>query len=420
MLDHDNLIVVGLLFGDEGKGTITSFLSKHDTNAVVKFSGGPQTAHNVVTPDGRHHTFAQFGAGSFHGVRTILSRFVLVDPLSLVTEGDTLIPKVGWDVFKPLLISENALMVTPIHAAINRKREIARGAAAHGSCGMGVGETRGFHEKHPTAAIRMTDLYDLETLREKLVLLHEYALLEVGSIDDYAPSVDELFNSYEMLSADHLLNVVSDDTISSALKEGRNVFEGSQGVLLDEDLGFHPHNTWSTTTQQNAQVLLKEAGLAPGHVVGVVRTYMTRHGAGPFPSEFAQPDWSNVYPEHHNAYGQFQGGWRAGYMDLALLEYAVRANKGIDSLAVTHVDVPTSKLVAGYQKFPNIPTDYYGQDWDSKEQLTKKLFALTENDRFFEHMDSPIQLFRALSDVSGARVRITSSGPTNEDKRILP
>src|SRR5258707_5943403 len=142
----EHVIVVDLGYGDAGKGTVVDWLCSPGQaggpRTVVRFNGGAQAAHNVVTQDGRHHTFAQFGSGTLSapGTRTYLSRFMLVDPLALVGEAEHL-ARLG--VAAPLAlvaIDRDALLTTPYHQAANRAREAARGAARHGSCGMGVGE----------------------------------------------------------------------------------------------------------------------------------------------------------------------------------------------------------------------------------------------------------------------------------------
>src|SRR5215831_1774195 len=145
------IIVVDLGYGDAGKGGIVDWLCHRaarvaaggPVHTVVRFNGGAQAAHNVVTPDGRHHTFAQFGSGTFTpGVRTHLSRFMLVDPLALAAEAGHLASAGIPDPLGGLTVDRAALLTTPYHRAANRAREVARVAAArHGSCGMGIGET---------------------------------------------------------------------------------------------------------------------------------------------------------------------------------------------------------------------------------------------------------------------------------------
>ena len=130
-------IIIDLGFGDAGKGLLTDFLTRRfEAGLVVRYNGGAQAGHNVVTPDGRQHTFSQFGAGTFiPGVRTILSRHGVIDPVALLVEGDVLETKGVPDVYTRLRISAQALIITPFHRAANRVREQARGADRHGSCG---------------------------------------------------------------------------------------------------------------------------------------------------------------------------------------------------------------------------------------------------------------------------------------------
>ena len=136
-------IVVDLGFGDAGKGLVTDALVRRDgAGLVVRYNGGAQAGHNVVTREGQHHTFAQFGAGSFvPGVRTFLAHPFVLHPTALLVEGDLLRARGVGDIFERLRVSERARVITPFHQAMNRLRELARGEARHGSCGVGVGET---------------------------------------------------------------------------------------------------------------------------------------------------------------------------------------------------------------------------------------------------------------------------------------
>ncbi|MGW5010844.1 adenylosuccinate synthetase, partial [Micromonospora chalcea] len=137
----NHVMVVDLGYGDAGKGTVVDLLcATRQVHTVIRFNGGAQAAHNVVLRDGRHHTFAQFGAGTFRpGVRTHLARHVVVDPLALAAEADHLASVGVPDALDRLTVDGEALLATPYHRAANRAREIARGADRHGSCGLGVG-----------------------------------------------------------------------------------------------------------------------------------------------------------------------------------------------------------------------------------------------------------------------------------------
>lgn len=413
-----NDIVVGLGFGDEGKGTVVDWLtSQKDTNAVVRFSGGAQAAHNVITPDGKHHTFAQLGSGSFNQVRTILSRFMLVNPFSLVKEAQSFETLTGWDALRSLLISEEALMTTPVHVAMNHRREIDRGANAHGSCGLGIGETQDYGNKFPELAPRMGDLLTPDILAEKLSVLYGYAQSNVGDIDNLAPTINEMMESYISLKQDGILRVVSDRYLLKELHKGYNVFEGSQGVLLDETFGFHPHTTWSTVTQKNAQVLLSEAGLERGNVIGVTRTYGTRHGNGPFPSELVDPDSVALFPEVHNGTGRFQGHWRVGQLDLPLLAYAVEVNGGVDEVAVTHCDSVSVPSVISYGKSLVLDASFGELTKAEQEMITNRMLGMTGKKQGMS-TDIDGAFFEIIEEVTEAPVRIVSYGPRRDQKGV--
>ena len=294
-------IVCGLGFGDEGKGSVVDFLCSprrpDPARTVIRFNGGAQAAHNVLTADGRHHTFAQFGSGSFTpGVRTHLSRFVLVDPLALAAEAVHLASAGVPDALDRLTVDRDALLVTPYHQAANRAREAARGRDRHGSCGMGIGEAVRYALAWPGDAPRVADCAAPRALARSLGLLRDRFCDEFGPLG--GPPVDDLCDAYRAF-ADRV-PLVDGGYLRRLLRAGPAVFEGAQGVLLDEWRGFHPYTTWSTTTFANAETLLAEAlldGAGEAAVrLGVVRSYLTRHGPGPFVTE----DPTLEFPEPHN------------------------------------------------------------------------------------------------------------------------
>jgi adenylosuccinate synthase len=416
MSSDQNDIVIGMLLGDEGKGTIVDYLaSQREAHAVVRFSGGAQAAHNVITPDGRHHTFSQFGSATFHGVPTILSKHMMVEPYSLAREGIALSEKAGFDVFGSLLISENSLVTTPVHRAINRVREIRRGAGRHGSTGRGIGETRHYNLVKGDAAPRIADLFQLNVLEEKFSLLLEHARAELGD-DALFDEIDvkAILTDYQNMVNDDLFDgVISDDAISDELNQGYIIFEGSQGVLLDEDLGFHPNTTWSGTTQRNAQSLLEAAGLPAGNVVGVVRKYLTRHGAGPFPGEIME-DVAEQLPEEHNKMGVFQGGWRRGYFALPLFDYAVRANGGVDEVAITHMDLEFDTYIKDFEGFPELPTDFFNANRDKQLETIEVMMKAAEHPIYADGVEN---LIYDIREIANAPVTIYGYGKTWEDKR---
>jgi adenylosuccinate synthase len=414
-------IVIGLLFGDEAKGGTVDFLcSERHVDYVIRFSGGPQTAHNVVTDDGKHHTFSQFGSGTFQGAKTILSEHVLVNPFNMAVEADHLESLIGKDPFAGAFISENALLITPIHVEANRQREINRGSDAHGSCGEGIGETMDYALNHAgeLGALRIGDLKgDKSILTSKLDALKDYLEADVPEFV-FSGRIDALISSYDLFLSDRNFQIVEDDWILKEIKdvENYNIFEGSQGVLLDEDFGFHPHTTWSSVTDANALRLIRRAGakIAYYRRIGVTRTYTTRHGYGPFPSEFEGQEWRKSYPENHNAYGRFQGAWRAGLLDLPLLEYAVHVNRGLDEISLSHCDIPVKEVVTGYEGLSVLkPSETV--DLDYQESLTALLNEVKGKQKI-SPVDGYEELMKMITDYTGARVSIISSGPAAKDK----
>lgn len=340
-------VIVDLGFGDAGKGLLTDyFVRRTGAQVVVRYNGGAQAGHNVVTPDGRHHTFSQFGSGSFvPGVRTFLSRDVVVHPTALLREEVHLRAAGVTDALERLRISADAVVITPYHQALNRLREIARGPARHGSCGAGVGEAVAHDRMRAGEAIRVCELAGGAALRRKLQRIRDYAWGEVGALDaGVRSSIEaELFERPEVQEEwmDRVRGVATlaaddDAWVPDAGDDAATVvFEGAQGLLLDEWHGFHPHTTWSTCTSAHALRLLAEQ--TPGaevRTIGVLRAYAIRHGAGPLPTEAELRDT----PQEHNAFNAWQGIVRRGWFDGVLAHYAVDADGAIDTVAITHLD----------------------------------------------------------------------------------
>jgi adenylosuccinate synthase len=433
-------VVVDLGFGDAGKGTITDFLVR-ETGArlVVRFNGGAQAGHNVVTSDGRSHTFAQFGAGSFvTGVRTHLAESVVVHPSALLVEARhlarvSLVPQP----LEFLTIAESARIITPFHQAANRVRELARGQARHGTCGVGVGETVRDALENPDEAIRARDLHDsnglmrkLERARERLLssLKEEFRIL--GSSDaelavfsdrDVAPRWIEFVQPVAA-------RVVPDAWLASWFRDEPTdvVFEGAQGVLLDENYGFHPHTTWSDCTFRGAKTLLRAHGFSEDvRRIGVIRTYLTRHGEGPFPTENEALHYA--LPELHNASAGWQGVFRVGHPDFVLARYAARVCGGLDALAVTHLDRVGALARVAVAYAPPIDGTLFVHD-ERGRVVDLREGDLAQQERLGQTLrdirpiwdDAPVDVesrLGQLEDVYGVPVLLTSAGLTAANKR---
>lgn len=349
-------IVVGLGFGDEGKGTIVDACVRHaHASTVVRFNGGPQAAHHVVTPEGTLHCFAQWGAGTFsEHTETYLSKSMFIEPMALLREADVLEEK-GCILTKRMVIHEECVLITPFHRLINRMKEAQRGGQRHGSCGLGVGEAFMDTLRSHYPCVQMRDIYKASELKRKLSLLwmlkkdvaeqmleahpeHEllHALYADLQQDDW---VDFLVETYTAFIQDPRIQIVSSEDMHIRMQGwDAYVWEGAQGVLLDAEHGFWPHVTPSKTTPTHADMHLASAHIEPSDIMrlGVTRSYMTRHGAGPFVSESS---WlRKKLPEPHNGQNDWQGHFRIGWLDCLMLRYAVRLAHNIDGLALTHLD----------------------------------------------------------------------------------
>lgn len=434
MSGREAIIVADLGFGDAGKGTTIDYLARTlGVGTVVRFNGGAQAAHNVVAPDGRHHTFSQFGSGTFvPGMRTHLSRFMLLDPIELAAEARQLTDLGLPDPFALLTIDADALVVTPFHRAANRVRERTRGSGEHGTCGMGIGETMADAAAFDDA-VRVRDLRSLKTLAEKFAVIQwrkrqELASLLTSEIIESLPEeVETLIDidyparvATDIVRFSERLQIVSGELLSTLADAGPLLFEGAQGVLLDEWHGFHPHTTWSTTTFENAATLLDEMQYT-GSVtkLGVLRAYHTRHGAGPFVTY--DPELSRLLPEPHNGEVGWQGTFRCGWFDLVMARYA-QAVAGADALAITHLDryrrIENAKVCVGYQCGDRrIDTISLGpfRDLDYQASLTALLHSA---EPVYEQAPESAVAFPELIETHlSVPVTITSHGLTALDKR---
>src|SRR6478672_9818770 len=179
------IVTVGLGFGDEGKGAAVDFLCRRlDADLVVRYCGGSQAGHNVQLPDGRRHTFAQFGAGTLAGARTFLAPRMIINPTALGKEAAHLEELGVADPYRMLTVHPGCLVSTWFHQALNQLRELSRGDGRHGSCGHGIGETRSYWLRHGDDAIRAADLRDRAMLAEKLELLRQRFFLDLQEFAD--------------------------------------------------------------------------------------------------------------------------------------------------------------------------------------------------------------------------------------------
>ncbi|HEU5231197.1 MAG TPA: adenylosuccinate synthetase [Ktedonobacteraceae bacterium] len=452
------ILIADLGFGDAGKGTITDFLTRRlAAHTVVRYNGGPQAAHNVVTPDGRHHTFSQFGSGMFlPWTSTLLSRFMLINPLNMLKEERHLNMLSVTNVFERTLIDRRALVITPFHKAINRLRELARADGRHGSCGEGIGECMADSLAHDDAQIFAGDLQDRSLITNKLRCLCERKRSELDELCPYLPDTEAVKQELAVFAGTDVITdctdvyryfsehvtFVDDAQIYQLLAQpGTVLFEGAQGVLLDENYGFAPYTTWSTTTFANAETILHEHDYT-GDIIklGVVRSYATRHGVGPFPSE--DPSLTAALPDRHNHWNDWQRSFRVGYFDLVATRYARDVIGHLDYLALTHLDrlsaMPYPQICTAYhyQGSPDDLPAYFEHmadrlgsiivrspaDLTHQEQLTNRLWSCQPLYQPFDRsLSSKFHLayLKLLETELGVPMAIASYGPAATDKVCL-
>ena len=329
-------IVVGLGFGDEGKGLATDWLcgralAQDRTPLVVRFNGGHQAGHTVTTATGQRHVFSNFGAGTLRGVPTYWSRYCTFSPGSVLKEYAAL-QAAGAQ--PHLLVDALCPVTTHYDVLYNRALETGRGPARHGSCGLGFGATIERHEQTPLR-LYAQDLRFPAVFGHKLRQIRAHyrtRILAETSFDfdqlDHAAE-DQRFAAHAealaRLLADQTVQLVHEaDIFAPAAPWQTYVFEGAQGILLDMDFGLFPHVTRSRTTSANALALLQRHRpvlAAATQVYYVSRAYHTRHGAGPLPHE-AHVALINTAAET-NQRNDYQGAFRTGPLSTELLNYAL-------------------------------------------------------------------------------------------------
>ena len=317
--------VIGAGYGDEGKGRTVDALvaaAQHDGLSpwVVRFNSGAQAGHTVVTPDGRRHVFHQVGSGALLGAPTYLGPEVVLNPWLLDGELDAL---AACGVNDPRLIADPSAPVSvPCDAMINQALEHARGAGRHGSCGVGFGETVERSED-PAFALRVIDLTDDSRIRAKLAAIrHEYLPRRLEAVGLPPDALDAWIDNTALID-----RFVADALSLGARLEWRAphvladqealIFEGAQGLRLDQDIGDFPFVTRSHTGLPGIARLARDAGLCgrcPLDVHYVTRAYRTRHGAGPLPDEIPVAP-APGFSDPTNVPNPYQGNLRFALLD---------------------------------------------------------------------------------------------------------
>jgi adenylosuccinate synthase len=401
--------VVGLGFGDEGKGATVDFLCRHlGATRVGRYSGGCQAAHWVHTPEGKRHAFSQFSSGTFAGARTELSQGVYVSLEVLLREAENLDGRTDplaeltarWpkEVFRLISIDPNCRLVTPWHGEVGRQKEVDSGHSI-GTTGWGIGEAVRDYQENPVLTLRSLreeGSYDaLKRVWERLLRTRperkECAnLFEVGSL---------------YLDLAGRLDARSTDWASNP----PDIIEGSQGTLLDPTVGWYPYITKTPVTAMALQHVPNLWGL------GVTRAYMTRHGNGPLPTE--NPELHYLREGEDNIWNEWQGAFRVGNLDLGLLRYSIKRNGGhIKGLAVTCLD----KIKYPYNVCTtHIPGHPLNGSPVERTDGSPTLKTLTEARPLYQTAHNEDQLLTLIETHLGVPICIASYGKTWRDRKVV-
>lgn len=346
-----NVVLIGTQWGDEGKGKVVDLLTER-ADAVVRFQGGHNAGHTLVI-DGRRTVLHLVPSGVMHpDVVCLIGNGVVVSPTALISELDAL-ERQGVAVRERVRISGACPMILPHHVALDLAREKARGRAAIGTTGRGIGPA--YEDKVSRRGLRIEDLLDRERLAERLreiMEYHNFVLVHYFKAEpvDYERTLAELSEASERIAP--LIDDVPSLLERFQVERKSILFEGAQGVLLDIDHGTYPYVTSSNTVAAAAAC---GSGIGPGrldYVLGTTKAYTTRVGGGPFPTELNDAIGARL-GERGREYGATTGRKRrCGWLDAVALRRACQVN-GVSGLCITKLDVldglETVRLCVAYR-----------------------------------------------------------------------
>jgi len=329
-------VLLGLQWGDEGKGKVVDYLAPR-YHVIARFQGGPNAGHTLYV-GGEKVVLHQIPSGIFHeGIINLIGNGVVLDPVTLKKECDK-VASFGVDVKKNLFISERTHVIVPTHRALDKASELSKGDDKIGSTLKGIGPA--YMDKTGRNAIRVGDILrmDFGEIYQKLRKKHIQMLGVYNNFEEDIASWEQEF--FEAVAFLKTLNVINGEYfINKLIKEGKNVLaEGAQGSMLDVDFGTFPFVTSSNTISAGVCTGL---GIAPQHigeVIGVTKAYCTRVGSGPFPTELFDQTGEELRKIGHEFGATTGRPRRCGWIDLVALQYACMIN-GVTQIVMTKSDV---------------------------------------------------------------------------------
>jgi adenylosuccinate synthase len=422
-----NVVVIGTQWGDEGKGKVVDLLTDRAA-AVVRFQGGHNAGHTLVI-DGQQTILHLIPSGILReNVRCLIGNGVVLSPSALLEELDML-EQGGIPAISRLGISESCPLILPYHIALDQAREKARGSKAIGTTGRGIGPA--YEDKVSRRGLRFGELLDPAHFTERLREVMEYHNFALENYFQF-PAVDFQQVLDEALAQGERLAPLAEDvtgTLHRLRREGRNImFEGAQGALLDIDHGTYPYVTSSNTTAGGAA---SGTGVGPrdlDYILGIVKAYTTRVGAGPFPTELFD-DVGSYLGKKGNEFGATTGRQRrCGWLDAVALRRSLEINS-VTGICITKLDVldglDTLKICVAYKlDGQEVDAPPVGADGFEKcEPVYIEMPGWSESTMGAKSVDDLPQrardYLRRIEELTGTPVDVISTGPDREETIVV-
>ncbi len=422
-----NVAVIGAQWGDEGKGKIVDWLSSR-ADVVVRFQGGHNAGHTLVI-DGVEYKLSLLPSGIVRsGKRSVIGNGVVLDPAHLLSEIKLLRSQGAEITPDTLLVSDSVALILPVHQAVDAAREAARGDAKIGTTGRGIGPA--YEDKVARRAVRLGDLASPDTLAEKLAAMaahHNVWLAAVG----HALADADLMHADLIAMRDELLTFSGQSwqLLADARANNKRVlFEGAQGVMLDIDHGTYPFVTSSNTVAGQAATGSGTGPTTIGFVLGITKTYTTRVGSGPFPTEDFDNDGERM-GERGREFGTVTGRKRrCGWFDAVMVRQA-NAVAGITGMALTKLDVLDGfdmlKICIGYDLY-GARLDHFPSDAGAQAACTPIYEEMpgwhesTYGARSWAELPAnAVKYIRRVEELTKTPVTLLSTSPERDDTILV-
>ncbi len=422
-----NVAVIGAQWGDEGKGKIVDWLSSR-ADVVVRFQGGHNAGHTLVI-DGTEYKLHLLPSGIVRqGKLSIIGNGVVVDPQALLDEIRMIEAKGVGISSDNLVIAENTNLILPVHQAMDRAMEKARGKSAIGTTGRGIGPA--YEDKVARRGLRVCDLRHPELVRtrlEAMMVRHNALLIGLG---EETVDTGAIYDGLMEIAEDVLAYA---GVVWQRLEETRHdnrkiLFEGAQGIMLDVDHGTYPYVTSSNTVSAAAS---SGSGIGPGavnYILGIAKAYTTRVGSGPFPTELAD-ETGDLIGERGHEFGTTTGRKRrCGWFDAVMVRQAVKIG-GINGIALTKLDVLDGfeelKICTGYElegrKIDNFPASpVYQKEVKPVYETVPGWEETTCGARSWSDLPaSAVKYIRMIEELIEAPVALLSTSPERDDTILM-